>query len=468
MLVLSLLVVIAGCSNQDEADKERLDDIAVKVASLFNEEKTDLATKHKEDELETIETLLANEAERDGELSEENDTYLQQMIADYELATAMIAFEQEVHDLAETDDDIDQKQFEALQEESETFTAQADFHKRMTKDLTTIEATLEKQIAAKKAIKKAEKAVATLFNDDEVKEDVTKEAYEKAVTAVEKVKDKKVKKTLHEQLTKVDAKLQAIAKAEKEKREKEEREKAEREKQAAEEKQVAEASTTKQTSTNNKSKDKGTQKSTSNNSGNVVDQMTGLGNSQQVILITTKGYNTNQGQVRTFEKDGNGKWQQQLSATAYIGKNGFADQKVEGDLKSPTGKYSIGHAFGTAGNPGTKLSFKQATSEDVWVDDSNSKYYNTWQSNNQSDKDWNSAEKMTHELYKYGFVINYNTAQTPNKGSAIFMHVARPGSGYTTGCTATNEGDLLKIMRWIDPGKNPVIIQTPESGLSNY
>lgn len=226
---------------------------------------------------------------------------------------------------------------------------------------------------------------------------------------------------------------------------------------------------TEKTESNQKKESKETDnKDASTDNQNVVDKMNNLGNSQQVILVTTKGYGTYTGQVRTFEKDGNGKWNQKINTTAYIGKNGFADNKVEGDGKSPTGKYSIGHAFGYAGNPGTQLSFKNATADDVWVDDANSKFYNTWQSKSNTDKDWNSAEEMTHDLYKYGFTINYNTAQTPNKGSAIFMHVARPGTGYTTGCTAVNQGDLLQIMQWINPNKNPVIIQTPEAGLGNY
>lgn len=226
-----------------------------------------------------------------------------------------------------------------------------------------------------------------------------------------------------------------------------------------------------QTNKSKQSNEQSKQKKSSNNKKqqkNVVEQMSNLGSSEQVILITTAGYHTYTGQVRTYEKDSPGHWNKKLNATAYIGKNGFADNKVEGDGKSPTGKYTIGHAFGYVGNPGTNLSFKSSTDNDVWIDDPNSKYYNTWQSNDQEDKDWNSAESMIHELYKYGFTINYNTSQTPNKGSAIFMHVARPGTGYTTGCTAVNESDLLSIMRWVDPSKNPVIIQTPESQLSRY
>lgn len=199
-----------------------------------------------------------------------------------------------------------------------------------------------------------------------------------------------------------------------------------------------------------------------------VNKMTNLNNSEQIILITTKGCQTNLGEIRLLEKRNKDKWNQVSNSTAYIGKKGLTDNKQEGDQKSPTGKYTIGHAFGYRGNPGTKLSFKKASPKDVWVDDSKSKFYNTWQQKNNSHKDWNSAEEMTHELYKYGFIINYNTARIPGKGSAIFMHTVESGVGYTSGCVATNESDLIKVMKWINPDKEPVIILTPESELGNY
>jgi hypothetical protein len=78
---------------------------------------------------------------------------------------------------------------------------------------------------------------------------------------------------------------------------------------------------------------------------------------------------------------------------------------------------------------------------------------------------WNSAENMTHPLYKYGFVINYNTERIPNKGSAIFFHI---GTSYTLGCTATSESNVISILKWLDPSKNPVIIQTPIQELGSF
>ena len=196
--------------------------------------------------------------------------------------------------------------------------------------------------------------------------------------------------------------------------------------------------------------------------------MNHLGNSQQVILVTTKRMNSYNAGLRTFEKEADGQWKQLVNTKAYIGKNGFTDNKREGDMKTPTGKYTIGHAFGHARKPDTRLDFRYATANDVWVDDVHSKYYNSWQQRNRPNKDWKSAEAMNHELYKYAFTINYNTEQIPGAGSAIFMHLARPSTGYTAGCIATNESALLKILSWINPDKQPVIIQDAESHLNRY
>ncbi|MBO9130998.1 L,D-transpeptidase family protein [Bacillus sp. 165] len=198
----------------------------------------------------------------------------------------------------------------------------------------------------------------------------------------------------------------------------------------------------------------------------VVETFKTLGVSQQVILVTASNYSTRQAKIETFEKT-NGVWKQIHSMSGVLGKNGLSDTKHEGDYESPTGKYSIGTAFGRTGNPGTKLPYRQITSDDVWVDDSKSPLYNTWQSRSATQGQWTSAENMNISLYDVGFVINYNTARTPGKGSAIFFHIAG-SSGYTAGCTATSRDNVIHIVRWLDLGKSPVIIQTPVSGLGNY
>jgi L,D-peptidoglycan transpeptidase YkuD (ErfK/YbiS/YcfS/YnhG family) len=197
----------------------------------------------------------------------------------------------------------------------------------------------------------------------------------------------------------------------------------------------------------------------------IADQLTTISKNNQLILVTTNGYNTNNAKIRTFEKVDN-KWYEKLTTNGFIGKDGFAVEMKEGAKKSPRGKYSIGTAFGRFQNPGTKLPYRQITNDDVWVDDSASPLYNTWQKASENNNRWNSAERMNIPAYNYGFVINYNTEKRiPGAGSAIFFHVS---NNYTLGCTGTSETNVLTILKWLDPEKQPVIVQTPESELSKY
>ncbi|WP_394547686.1 SH3 domain-containing protein [Priestia aryabhattai] len=195
----------------------------------------------------------------------------------------------------------------------------------------------------------------------------------------------------------------------------------------------------------------------------VVDSFKTLGNAQQVILVTADNYDTKSAKIQTFEKV-DGKWKQVLTANGVLGQKGFALSKKEGDMESPTGKYTIGTAFGRYANPGTKLPYRKITSNDVWVDDSKSSLYNTWQQKPANGR-WASAENMDISAYDYGFVINYNESRTPGKGSAIFFHV---GTNYTAGCTATSKEQVVSILKWLNPEKNPVIIQSPVNELDKY
>lgn len=197
----------------------------------------------------------------------------------------------------------------------------------------------------------------------------------------------------------------------------------------------------------------------------IITKLKTLGTSQQVVMVTTSSLNTSIAKIQTFEKI-NGVWRQVISPTsAVIGKNGFSLKKVEGDGKSPVGKFTFGTGFGKNSNPGLKVPYRKVTSNDYWVDDVNSAYYNTWQVGPAKGR-WNSAEKLLRSdwLYNYAMVINYNTNPiVKGKGSAIFLHEWRNCTSGTAGCTATDEKTLLSIMRWLNPAKKPLIIQGPTS-----
>ena len=59
----------------------------------------------------------------------------------------------------------------------------------------------------------------------------------------------------------------------------------------------------------------------------------------------------------------------------------------------------------------------------------------------------------TDGLYDLVVPLGYNDAPAvPGRGSAIFLHVARPDSGPTEGCVAIGRAALLSILQQCGPG----------------
>jgi len=194
----------------------------------------------------------------------------------------------------------------------------------------------------------------------------------------------------------------------------------------------------------------------------LIDKIQGKGNARQAIVVTTNSFGSVNATIKTFEKI-NDTWRQVDSFAGTVGIKGFIYNKVEGDGRSPIGIFSLGTAFGRYSNPGTVLNYRRSTTNDFWVDDSDSPLYNTWQEGPANGR-WSSAEKMYIPQYNYGFVINYNTAKRiPGKGSAIFFHVWSGAGSGTAGCIAASQNNVISTLKWLNPSKNPVIIEGPMS-----
>lgn len=177
-----------------------------------------------------------------------------------------------------------------------------------------------------------------------------------------------------------------------------------------------------------------------------------IADSSQLVVVDSDGYTCD---VYLYEKKDD-IWSQILNTSGYVGKNGITDNKVEGDYCTPSGLYTLGFGFGTE-LVDTKIEYRLINSDCYWVDDVNSKYYNQWI---ESDRiTWTSAEHMIDypESYHYGIVINYNISPiVPGKGSAIFLHCSN--GGYTAGCVAIPESEMIALIHWIDPTSAPIIL----------
>jgi L,D-peptidoglycan transpeptidase YkuD (ErfK/YbiS/YcfS/YnhG family) len=196
-----------------------------------------------------------------------------------------------------------------------------------------------------------------------------------------------------------------------------------------------------------------------------------INESSQVLLVTNKCPSSFAVKIYTLEKQG-GKWGKTLkSFNGVIGKNGFAkpDEKREGDGKTPSGIFPLKMTFGYNDSIQTKMPYRQALPNDLWIDDVNAGDYNRWVK--KEDTRAVSYEKMKRDdnLYKYGIIIEYNTSPViKGYGSAIFFHVWRGGNMATEGCVAVSEDDIVKILDWLDPKAKPLIIMGAEDIVKRF
>lgn len=140
-----------------------------------------------------------------------------------------------------------------------------------------------------------------------------------------------------------------------------------------------------------------------------------------------------------------------------IGKNGISSHKIEGDKKTPKGKFNIGDIYYRGDKIKsfkTKLKKVKIKKNMGWCDDVSSKEYN---------KLIKVSKKVHHEKLfrideKYDLLIpikyNFNKPKK-NKGSCIFLHLTKSYKP-TAGCIAINKNDFFILLKLIN--KNSKII----------
>lgn len=182
--------------------------------------------------------------------------------------------------------------------------------------------------------------------------------------------------------------------------------------------------------------------------------------SEQVIIAFNKEEKSYNGILFGLELI-KGKWKVTFDTIpCTFGKNGIADpdQKFEGDGKTPSGTFPIGSAFGYHDNIDVEMKFIELSNSHYWVSDTSSNLYNQLISYYPENLFVEKMKRNDH-LYKYGIIIEYNTPNPiKGKGSAIFIHIERKKGDPTAGCIAISEEDIIELISWIQPLKNPLIV----------
>jgi len=134
-----------------------------------------------------------------------------------------------------------------------------------------------------------------------------------------------------------------------------------------------------------------------------------------------------------------------------IGKAGIKKKQKEGDNITPKGTFKITRVYYRSDkikNISTSIKKIKINKNMGWCNDSKSPFYN---------REIKLPSKFSFEklyrndnLYDLLAVLNYNTNPVEkNKGSAIFIHIAKKRFKPTAGCIALRKKDLMSLMKVI-------------------
>jgi L,D-peptidoglycan transpeptidase YkuD (ErfK/YbiS/YcfS/YnhG family) len=142
-----------------------------------------------------------------------------------------------------------------------------------------------------------------------------------------------------------------------------------------------------------------------------------------------------------------------------LGRGGIKVNKREGDGGTPRGHFRPKRLWWRAdrhSRPATLLPWQRIGKDDGWCEDPASRLYNRPVKRPPGSK----ADRLarTDELYDFIVEIDHNTRpRVAGRGSAVFIHVARPGFQPTAGCIALNMPALRRLLARLGPRTTIVV-----------
>jgi L,D-peptidoglycan transpeptidase YkuD (ErfK/YbiS/YcfS/YnhG family) len=142
-----------------------------------------------------------------------------------------------------------------------------------------------------------------------------------------------------------------------------------------------------------------------------------------------------------------------LSLPCALGRSGTTARKREGDGASPIGRFRLLGGFYRADRlrrPPTSLPLRPIRSADGWCDDPGDRRYNE-----RVERPYPAShEAMWREDHLYDLALDIGWNRGPiikGRGSAIFLHFAKPGFAPTEGCVAVEPKMAARLLSRIGP-----------------
>jgi L,D-peptidoglycan transpeptidase YkuD (ErfK/YbiS/YcfS/YnhG family) len=134
-----------------------------------------------------------------------------------------------------------------------------------------------------------------------------------------------------------------------------------------------------------------------------------------------------------------------------LGRGGIKANKFEGDGATPRGSFRARKLWWRADRhprPPTRLPAGPILPQDTWCEDPASRHYN--RPIRLAADDTGDRLTRTDQLYDFVVEIDHNVRpRVANRGSAVFLHLARPGFAPTAGCVAMTRASMLRLLKRI-------------------
>jgi L,D-peptidoglycan transpeptidase YkuD (ErfK/YbiS/YcfS/YnhG family) len=144
-----------------------------------------------------------------------------------------------------------------------------------------------------------------------------------------------------------------------------------------------------------------------------------------------------------------------------LGRGGIKANKREGDGGTPRGIFHPVRLWWRADRmprPRTLLPVRRIGPQDAWSEDPSSRRYN--QPFRRSANEPGDRLRRGDRLYDMIVEIDHNTRpRIAGRGSAVFIHIARPAFAPTAGCVALRTNDLKALLSRLGP-KTRISIQS--------
>jgi L,D-peptidoglycan transpeptidase YkuD (ErfK/YbiS/YcfS/YnhG family) len=136
-----------------------------------------------------------------------------------------------------------------------------------------------------------------------------------------------------------------------------------------------------------------------------------------------------------------------------LGRGGILANKREGDGGTPRGTFHPVQLWWRADRyprPRTYLPVRSIEPEDAWCEDPRDRRYNQ---PIRLVRD-QPGDRLTREDHLYDFIVEIDHNRAPRiagRGSAVFLHLARPNFSPTAGCVSMTKSAMLRLLRRMGP-----------------